>query len=216
LGHAGFHEEILDVFQQLSVGHDAHNANKYHKFPTVQPSMLGINEIAGFSRVWDIPNMATTPEKKERAQASALAIAKKLANFPPGPSERQWTIDAGVNNSWFSNLRGTPTKPPSDPSIDSLRAILDARGVTLAEFFLDEAQGRVARIPNRQALERAILDALPQLPGKSLARAQYLVQVVAGVLALPPDREAIPAAQDSEDMADLEATAPRRAATKRK
>ena len=92
------------------------------------------------------------PGKKQRAESSARAIAARLEamGLPPAfRSERQWIGAAGVSSSFFTNLRGSDNKPPSDPSIGNLRLILEAGGSSLPEFFLDEAKGRVVRPPTR-------------------------------------------------------------------
>lgn len=113
--------------------------------------MLGINEMAQAPCAWDIPNMAKL-DKRNDSQRRAAEIARRLAALQPdGLSERQWCIRAGVSSSFFSNLRGTPTKPPSEPSVGNLRAVLTEVGVTLPEFFLDEGEGRVAAISTAQS-----------------------------------------------------------------
>lgn len=179
--------------------------------------MLGIYEIAPASSVWDIPNVASRLDKKESAQRSARAIAVGLERVRGADySERQWTIDAGVSPSFFSNLRGTPSKPPSDPSVDQLRQVLNVKQITLAEFFLDEARGRLSVVPKRQAVEQAFADALASMPSRAADRPRYLVEVVAGLLELP---EGLPTTQADVDLAgqdDLEEAAPPRRATKRK
>jgi hypothetical protein len=178
--------------------------------------MLGINEMARYKRLWDIPYMASRPDKKESAQRSALTIAERLEDVKPSDlSERQWTQKAGVSPSFFSNLRGTPTKPPSDPSVDQLRQVLRVVRVSLAEFFLPEADGALARAPSRRAVEQAIADALPSLPSKAADRARYLAEVVAGVLALPSGLQATPDAEDQQALDAPEEGVLPRAATKR-
>jgi hypothetical protein len=175
--------------------------------------MLGIYEIVVPTAAWDIPNMATRSGKKESAQASALAIAERLSRLLGSGSERQWTKDAGVSPSFFSNLRGTPTKPPSDPSVDQLRQVLGAKGVSLSEFFLPEAEGKVMRVPTTQAVEKAFADALGTLPSRAADRPRYLAEVVAGVLGLP---EGLPATQNDQDQKaedDRVEAVPPRAAT---
>lgn len=158
--------------------------------------------------------MAKRLDKKESAQRSALAIAERLAAIPRNISERQWTMDAGVSPSFFSNLRGTPTKPPSDPSVDQLRQILSVRGVTLSEFFLPEASSRVVRVPTQRDVERAFERALAGLPAKQSARPAYLASVVAGALGLPAS---LPPTEDEADRSEVgapEEVAPPREATK--
>lgn len=116
--------------------------------------------------------MSKTVGKKERAQASALKIADKLSRLlKEKDSERQWTKDAGVSPSFFSNLRGTPTKPPSDPSVDVLRQVLSAREMTLAEFFVDEARGRVEKATRESSVDQTGHAFYEQPKAASVARA---------------------------------------------
>lgn len=130
-------------------------------------------------------------ERKARAERSARDIAERLTRLrPPELTERQWCVQAGVSPSFFSNLRGTPTKPPSDPSVDGLRAVLDVIGMTPAEFFSLEPGANVIGVPSVRALEQAIADALPGMPLRTDRRAQYLAEAVSRVLALPPDLHA--------------------------
>lgn len=161
--------------------------------------------------------MAANPKKKVEAEKSALSIAQRLAALKPEKvSERQWTKDAGVSPSFFSNLRGTPTKPPSDPSVYNLREVLRVRGLTLAEFFVPEAQGRLARRPSQQDIERALIEALEELPAKRDARAAYLAEVVQGLLALPADLPTTEAEAANSEPGDLgEAALPRAATTQK-
>jgi hypothetical protein len=46
VSHAGPVKEGLDLFQQLSIRHDLHGQDEYHKFPTPQAQILGIYEMA--------------------------------------------------------------------------------------------------------------------------------------------------------------------------
>lgn len=178
--------------------------------------MLGIYEIAGPVHAWDMPVMATRPDKKESAQRSALKIAEWLGKIGGAMSERQWTKEAKVSPSFFSNLRGTPTKPPSDPSVDQLRQVLNVQDVTLPEFFLPEGKGRIVRAPTKQAVEQAFEDALKRLPSKAADRPRYLAEAVAGVLGLPEGLPAIESGEDHSAEGDQEEAAPPRVATTRK
>lgn len=135
--------------------------------------------------------MAST-DKKQEAEALALAIAERLKSLQPELwSERHWADKAGVSASFFSNLRGTPTKPPSVPSVKQLADVLKVVNVTLSEFFLPDARGRVGRVPSEQALERRLSMALVELPKKPADRLPYLLDTVLGVLGLPGSQQAI-------------------------
>ena len=164
---------------------------------------------------WDMAGMAKV-DKKERARKSALHIADKLERLDHGhPSARQWLIAAGVSGSFLTNMRGTPTKAPADPSVDQLRRVLHAANLTLPEFFLDEARGRVVRVPTKQALEEALVDAFPQMPRRAEDRSSYLAQVVLDALGLPADRPATPDIEPLTPEADRVEGVPPAVATKR-
>lgn len=141
--------------------------------------------MASTAGVWDISNMVERTDKQESARLSALTIAARLAQAPHPISERQWTIDAGVSPSFFSNLRGTPTKPPSDPSVDQLRRVLRVRGMNLAEFFLPEAHGRLSRVPTKRELEQALADVWEGLPKDKNRRIAFVAESVLLALGLP-------------------------------
>lgn len=159
--------------------------------------------------------MAKAPKKKEEAQVRAAELAERLALIKPDDlTERQWCIQAGVSSSFFSNLRGTPTKPPSEPSIGNLREILRIADITLPAFFADEAQGRLVLAPSEQALEEAFRDALPLMPKTGDRRAKYLVEVVGRLLRLPEDRLSIHANEDGPGGGDRGEGTPLRATTK--
>jgi hypothetical protein len=147
--------------------------------------------------------MATRDGKKESAQQSALAIAAKLSRLERQfPSEAQWLQKAGVSPSFFSNLRGTPTKPPSDPSVDNLRAVLRAVNVTLPELFADEARGRLVPAPTEQEIEQALRDAMPDMPRSPERRAEYLASVVLSLLGLPQGQRGAEASEPESERAE--------------
>lgn len=158
--------------------------------------------------------MAST-EKKQEAEALALAIAERLKALQPELwSERHWADKAGVSASFFSNLRGTPTKPPSVPSVKQLADVLAAVNVSLSEFFLPDARGKVGRVPSEQALERRLSMALVELPKKPADRLPYLLDTVLGVLGLPGNQRAIQRADPTAAGGAHEEDAPPLAATK--
>lgn len=214
--HVGSRDEALNLSKQFGVCDDPHDAAKYHIFPTLQALMLGMYEIAPSSAVWDTQRMAAKFDKQESARASALDIARRLAAMPHPDSERQWTIDAGVSSSFFSNLRGTPTKAPADPSVALLRQMLKVRGVTLPEFFADEAGSKLLPIALQRGLERAFEQALSALPEREEDRPRYLATVVQGLLALPSTRPATADDADGQAGGVLGEGAPPRRANKRK
>lgn len=158
--------------------------------------------MAPLAPVWESARMAANTERKRGAQDSALAIARKLETLrPQDMSERQWTIAAGVSPSFFSNLRGTPTKPPSDPSVDQLRKVLRVAGVTLSEFFLSEAAGRLLASPSRQVLEQAFGDVWAGLPSEQDRQIAYLAETALRALGLPDIDAAKPGGTVPDDRA---------------
>jgi hypothetical protein len=185
----------------------------YHKFPTRQTLMLGIYEIERPAPAWDIRGMAERTEKKLESERLALELARRLTPLkPPLFSEAQWLIEAEVSPSFFSNLRGTPTKPPSVPSVENLSKVLKVANVTLSEFFLPDAHGKVALAPTAQELEKALRYALMSLPKRPSDRPAYLLEAVQGVLGLPADRPAKSDDAELTEAGDPEAIALPRAA----
>lgn len=119
---------------------------------------------------------------KSEASQRARAIYERLMILSRDVdlSNNEWAKKAGVNTSFFTNL-----KNGSEPSVGNLRAVLNAIDVTLPEFFVDEAFGRLSRIPSTEELNQAIADALPGLPKSQDKRARYLAEVVLAYLRTP-------------------------------
>jgi hypothetical protein len=180
--------------------------------------MLEIYQIAIRAPSWDISTMVARSDKKDLAEASARAIARRFRELGLPErfrSERQWVEAAGVSSSFFTNLRGSDTKPPSDPSVGNLRLVLEAGGSSIPEFLADEANGRLVRPPTRPELEAAFRDALDDLPARRERRAEYLASVVESLLRLPQGRPASKAGADAPSEGDRKAAAPARRATRR-
>lgn len=146
--------------------------------------------------------------KKDQVAARARAIYDRLMKIrrPEDLSNNEWAKRAGVNTSFFTNL-----KKGSEPSVGNLRAILEVVGVTLPEFFLNEALSRLIPAPSPRALEQAILDALPGLPRRPERRAEYLAATVLRILRLPDSLQANPAMPETgaaDDVPGLPTTRP--------
>lgn len=122
---------------------------------------------------------------REQSAARARELYDRLMSLPrpDGISNNEWTTRAGVNMSFFTNL-----KNGSEPSVGNLRAVLEVIDISLPEFFAGEANGRLFRLPSRERLERAIAAALPGLPRNQGRRAEYLSEVVLACLSIPEDR----------------------------
>jgi len=166
---------------------------------------------------WDIYGMADKASKKRESEMRARAIYRRLMAMPrPGKiSNNELATRAGVNTSFFSQLKGNDKKVPSEPSVGNLRLVLEALGSSIPEFFVHEARGRLAPVPTQQDLERAFETALAALPAKAEDQPRYLAEVVRDILALPTGRIArLPDAVTSDRDAREEAALPR-VATKR-
>lgn len=179
----------------------------------MQGLALEIYQIAPGDVAWNIPAMSTKAQRKAEAERRARHLYARLARLKPADlTERQWTIKAGVSSSFFTNL-----KKGSEPSVGLLRLILETVGVSLPEFFVHEADGRLIAAPSEQALAEAFDRVLPGLPkvGKGRdRRAEYLASTVLDVLGLPQRLRANPARPEIPDGDDSEEGTPPRSATK--
>lgn len=126
-------------------------------------------------------------QRKIVAAARASDLYERLMRLPrpDGMSNNEWAKRAGVNTSFFTNI-----KNGSEPSVGNLRSVLTAVGMSLPEFFLAEAGGKLMHRPSSDRLGSAILESLPGLPKSREKRAAYLAEVVIGVLELPVPPEA--------------------------
>lgn len=152
-----------------------------------------------------------TGTKREEAADRAKGMFGKLMDLrrPASMSNNEWTRRAGVSTSFFTNL-----KNGSEPSVGTLRDVLRVVDVTLPEFFIEEAAGRMVRLPTQRELHDALQEALPELPRAPARRAEYLAEVVSQLLALPARQEASPASERDE-LASLSKDEQVRAATRR-
>lgn len=157
--------------------------------------------------------MAANNDKKADAERRAKALYERLMQIrPEGLSNNQWTAKAGVSTSFFTNMQGR-NKPASEPSIGNLRLVLKAIGMTLPEFFLDEAPGQYVRLPTKRALERVLAEALDELPSQPDRHPEYVAEAVLRVLAPLGRRDSNEDGDSIEAEADRAADAPTRAAT---
>lgn len=207
-------DKRLDLFEQRSVcGDRYHGAAYYDKFPTVQALMLEIYQMATACVPCDIFPMAIKPDKKADAERRARAIYERLMQVRPAElSNNQWTTKAGVSTSFFTNLQGN-NKPASEPSIGNLRAVVNAAGLTLSEFFLDEARGRVVRRPTRRELEQALASIWEGLPANPDMQPAYVAQNLLPALGLPERPDSSEDGSTSSDSGDPAGGAPARPAT---
>ena len=153
--------------------------------------MEGVLTIGYFQRM-------TVSGKRAEAARSANAIYERLMKLrrTEDMSNNEWAKRAGVNTSFFTNLR-----KGSDPSIGNLRAVLAVAGVSLPEFFLDEASGRLILPPDVSALGGALADAISSMPRRADRRASYLAEILSGILALPQTEHATQSMMTSDDQA---------------
>lgn len=168
--------------------------------------------------LWDISHMAVRPGKKSESEARARAIYQRLMQIdrPEGMSNNDWAKRAGVNTSFFTQLKGNDNKPPSEPSIGNLRLVLESVGSSIPEFFVDEARGRLVQAKSQQDVEQAFEDALREMPPKAADRPQYLAKVVGALLGLPASLPATSSLEGDSATGDQAAAAPPRRATKKK
>lgn len=108
-------------------------------FPTVQ---VGNLQLPGAARLWDLSNMPDTDSMRGPALYEALMAIK-----PADLAETEWAEEAGVNRSFFSNLKSKNTSPRSD----TLRKLLTFVGKTTADLPGPRAE-RVAAVPQTNAV----------------------------------------------------------------
>lgn len=180
-------DESLNLLKQLFVGeHRVHDDAYYDKYPTMQAERLDIYQMEAGPLPCDIFPMSAAPDKKAEAERSARDIYRRLMALdrPKELSNNKWTDAAGVSTSFFTNMQGE-TKSASNPSVHNLRLILKQVGVTLPEFFLDEARGRLAQVPTKQALEQALADVWEGLPKDKNRQIAFVAENVLRALRLP-------------------------------
>lgn len=169
---------------------------------------------------WNNFPMAANLDKKAAAERRAKELYRRLMKLrdcvQPELSNNEWTRKAGVSTSFFTNMQGV-RKSASEPTVGNLRLVLEAIGVSLPEFFVNESGGRLMVRPSEQALTRAFVDALTGdgLPRKRDAQAAYLASTVLKLLALPEDRPAIQKTEDDGEVVGSATTGPTHRATKR-
>lgn len=167
--------------------------------------MLEIYQIAVRHRPrLSLAEMTDRGSKKEESEKRARILYARLLRLKPRDlSERQWTIKAGVSSSFFTNLRDKA----AEPSVGNLRAVLEAVGSSLPEFFAAESGGRLYAVPSEQELETVFDAVLPGLPAERDRQAAYLASSVAGVLGLHPSVRANKSSAATPDSGAHEANA---------
>lgn len=137
--------------------------------------------------------------KRSGVALRAREIYEKLMKLPrpDALSNNEWAKRAGVNTSFFTNLRNG-----SQPGVVNLEAVLRVVDISLPEFFLGNGVGQLTYLPSVQDLEGAMRAALPGLPRSPDRRAEYLAEVVLSVLALRPDWNTIPSNADRTALVD--------------
>jgi hypothetical protein len=157
----------------------------------MQAERLEIYQIDEQAVPCDIFPMSASSSKKAEAERSAREIYRKLMAIerPKDLSNNRWTAAAGVSTSFFTNMQGE-TKPASNPSVHNLRLILAQVGMTLPEFFLSEARGRLMRVPTKRELEQALDDVWEGLPKDRNKRIAFVAESVLRALELPENKAA--------------------------
>lgn len=148
--------------------------------------------------------------KRDETARRAREIYDRLMALPrpEDMSNNTWAAKAGVNTSFFTNLRNG-----SEPSIGNLRKVLEAVDASLPEFFLSEAAGRLMPAVSREELEKALSEALLDAPKRADKRARYLAEVVLQILQLPGDLHSTGANSVSRLKGESEAALQARSAT---
>lgn len=155
--------------------------------------MLEIYYVERAERPWDMSNVAKAEAQKARDKARAAALYDRLADMKPADwSFNEWTDKAGVNSSFFTNM-----KKGSAPSVFNLEAILRPLDLTLSEFF-------GANNPARMTLanEEVLWPVLGGMLGEALGREPTESQLRVIASALPRVLELVaklPAIHDSPD-----------------
>lgn len=158
-----------------------------------------------FPALWKYAGMAKQPPQ---AGIGARIDAMLRRIKPPQLSERAWLIEAGVNTSFFTDLR---TKG-SVPSIDKVERLARVAGLSLAEFVSGDDPGGAV---SAAQLQHAIADAFPLPPLPTDRQAAYLADIVLELLGLPPTAPTSPASAAIAGKAGRAKAAPARASTKR-
>jgi transcriptional regulator with XRE-family HTH domain len=150
--------------------------------------------------------------KMKRAEAAVRAaqIYEKLMALPrpDNLSNNVWAFRAGVNSSFFVNMR-----KGSEPSVASLRKVLNVVGVSLSEFFADESEGRMIAAPDVEFLSELLETLLANAPRRQDRRAAFLAEALSQALALPSNLRAKTSIPDSTDEAEQGSHSEARSAT---
>lgn len=111
--------------------------------------------MARHQPLWEMANMETANDKKAEAEARARDLYERLMALKGDSnlSNNDWCKAAGVNTSFFTAMKGSDTKRPSEPSIGNLRLVLQAISSSIPEFFVDEARVKLVPLPNQAQLE---------------------------------------------------------------
>jgi hypothetical protein len=184
--HSRLPQKVFDAAEHFFIAWYRHTAVMIY-FQCARKGSLEIYQLPSSGHVGYFQHM-TREERKAGTTARAKSLYERLMALPrpEGLSNNEWAKRAGVNTSFFTNVRNG-----SEPSVGNLRSVLEAIGVTLPEFFLDEAPECVVLAPSERELTEALRDALPGLPRSPERRAEYLAEVVLSVLALPKHHSAI-------------------------
>lgn len=99
---------------------------------------------------------------------------------PKGLSVRKWCEASQVSTSFFTDLRkGT------EPGIDKIERLVNKAGLSLSQFIANDEAPAISE----ETLRQAIRDAFPLPPKPFDQQAEYLADIVLGILALPPSRQ---------------------------
>jgi hypothetical protein len=129
--------------------------------------------------MWEMSNMA----RVESSGIVTLLPAMFSRAKPDDLSWRQWTIQADVSASFFTDV-----KKGIDPSIGRVERAVNAIGLTLVDFFEGRLPADVVS-SNDEALVHALRVAIQDMPrGSADNRAQYLAEYLSTALGLPQEQ----------------------------
>lgn len=126
--------------------------------------------------MWEMSNMA-------RAESSGIVelLPAMFARAKPDDlSWRQWTIQADVSGSFFTDV-----KNGIDPSIGRVERVVNAIGLSLVDFFEGRLPADVVASSD-ETLVQTLRVAIQDMPrGSADKRAQYLAEYLSTALGLP-------------------------------
>lgn len=113
-------------------------------------------------------------ERREASAVYAKSLYERLMALPRSAdmSNQAWTKNAGVNTSFFTNLRNG-----SQPGVGNLKSVLDVVGISLSTFFADDDH-KLDTCATRDRMAGALDVLLAQMPSEPAVRATWLADAL--------------------------------------